>query len=278
MIYEESDGIYISKQNRKKNKKSRKGKRLKSEIKIGIVHEGFEKRYSNDFRVKNEQMVATIKSAKYFKRLVDMTIGTTYKESRIEKIIINADGAGWCKDIAESPKERYQLDMFHIQKKITEAVTDKEYKVLMSNIVKTNKPKDIFNIIYNYKVELEYDENEEELKKVKELEEYLRNNEKGLLRYQYDLGLSQAEIEKLDETEYRNLGTEESQMYCGCRKRMKKNRTSWSNDGAEAMVKVISYIKSNLLDDLITGKMEKTIQKELSERVKEPKKVKKIKL
>ncbi len=278
MIYEESDGIYISKQNRNKNKKSRKGKKLKSEIKIGIVHEGFEKRYSNDFRVKNKQMVATIKSAKYFKRLVDMTIGTTYKENTIEKIIINADGAGWCKDIAESSKERYQLDMFHIQKRITETVSDKEYKVLMSNVVKTNKPKDIFNIIYNYKVELEYDENEEELKKVKELEEYLRNNEKGLLRYQYDLGLSQEEIEELDETEYRNLGTEESQMYCGCRKRMKKNRTSWGDEGAEAMVKVISYIKSNLLDDLITGKMEDAIQKELSERIDEPRKVKKIKL
>lgn len=267
MIYEESDGIYISKQNRKKNKKARNGKRLKSEIKIGIIHEGFEKRYSNDFRVKNKQMVATIKSAKYFKRLVDMTIGTTYKENIIKKIIINADGADWCKDIAESPKERYQLDMFHIQKRITEAVTDKEYKKLMSNIVKTNKPEDIFNIIYNYKVELEYDENEEELKKVKELEEYLRNNEKGLLRYQYDLGLTEEEIEKLEETEYRNLGTEESQMYCGCRKRMKKNRTSWCDDGAEAMVKVISYMKSNLLDDLITGRMEKAIQKELSERV-----------
>lgn len=98
------------------------------------------------------------------------------------------------------------------------------------------------------------------------------------MRYQYDLGLSQEEIEKLDETEYRNLGTEESQMYCGCRKRMKKNRTSWSDEGAEAMAKVISYIKSNLLEDLITGRMEKSIQKELSERAKEPKKVKKIKL
>ena len=43
------------------------------------------------------------------------------------------------------------------------------------------------------------------------------------------------------------------------------------------MVKVISYIKSNLLEDLITGEMEKSIQKELSERIEEPKKVKKIK-
>lgn len=278
IVYEESDGIFISKQNRSKNKASRKGKKLKSEIKIGIVHEGFEKRYSNDFKVKNKQMIATTKSAKYFKRLVDMTIGTTYKESSIEKIIINADGAGWCKDIAESPKERYQLDMFHIQKKIREAVTDSEYIKLMSGIVKTNKPEDIFNIIYNYKVELEYDKKEEELRKVKELEEYLRNNKKGLLRYQYELGLTKEEIEKLEETEYRNLGTEESQVYSGCRKRMKKNRTSWGNRGSEAMVKVISYIKSNILEDIITGKMKKAIEKELSERVAKPKKIRKVKV
>ena len=278
IIYEESDGIYISKQNRKKNKEARKGKKLKSEVKIGVIHEGFEKRYSKDFKVKNKQVITTTKNAKYFKRLVDMTIGTTYKENAIDKIIINADGAGWCKDIAESPKERYQLDMFHIQKRITEAVTDKEYKELMSNIVKTNNPKDIFNIIYNYKVELEYEEKEDELKKVKKLEEYLRNNEKGLLRYQYDLGLTQEEIEELEETEYRNLGTEESQVYCCCRKRMKKNRTSWSDNGAEAMAKVISYIKSNMLEDLITGKIERNIQKELEERTPEPQKVKKIKI
>ena len=49
--------------------------------------------------------------------------------------------------------------MFHIQKRITEAVTNREYKELMSGIVKTNKPEYIFNIIYNYKVELEYDKN-----------------------------------------------------------------------------------------------------------------------
>ena len=278
IIYEESDGIYISKQSKKRNKKARKGKKLKSEIKIGIVHEGFEKRYREDFRIKNKQMVATTKDAKYFKRLVDMTIGTTYKESSIERIIINADGAGWCKDIAESPKERYQLDMFHIQKKITEVIQDKEYKELMSRIVKTDKPEYIFNIMYNYKVELEHDKKAEELEKVKGLEEYLRNNKKGLLRYQYDLGLTQEEIEKQEETEYRNLGTEESQMYCGCRKRMKKNRTSWSDKGAEAMVKVISYIKSNFLEDLITGKMKKAIEKELDERIPEPKKIRKKKI
>ena len=278
IIFQEDDGIYISMQDRKKNKAKRKGKKIKKEIKIGIVHEGFEKRYSKDFRIKNKQMIATTRDAKYFKRLVDMTIGTTYKENDIQKIVINADGADWCKSIAESPKERYQLDMFHIQKRISETVKDEEYKKMMSDVVKTNKPEDVFHIIYNYKVELESDNKQEELEKVELLEEYLNNNRTGLLRYQYDLGLTQEEIEDKTRLEYRNLGTEESQMYCGCRKRMKKNRTSWSPYGAEAMVKVISYVKSNLLEDLITGEMEKAIDKELSEREPEPKKIPKIKL
>ena len=35
-----------------------------------------------------------------------------------------------------------------------------------------------------------------ELEKVKELEEYLRNNEEGLLRYQYKLGYKEEQIEE----------------------------------------------------------------------------------
>lgn len=59
---------------------------------------------------------------------------------------------------------------------------------------------------------------------------------------------------------------------------MKKNRTSWSDRDSEAMVKVISYIKSNILEDLITGKMKKAIDKELSQRIEEPKKIRKVKV
>jgi hypothetical protein len=275
IIFEESDGIFISKQNRKRKNKKEK---LKKEIKIAVIHEGFKKRYKNDFKVQNKQMVATIGTANQLKKLVDMTIGTTYAVHKLKKIIINADGAGWCKSIAESPIERYQLDMFHIQKKIRESVHDKDYLQLMSRIVKTDKPEDIFNIIYNYKVELESDENKLELEKVNELEEYLKNNKEGLLRYQYDLGYNVNEINMEEEIKYRNLGTEESQMFCGCRKRMKKNRTSWSDTGAEAMVKLISYVKSNEMENLISGELEKEVEMELKSRIPHPAKVKKKKI
>ena len=190
--------------------------------------------------------------------------------------MLTIHGSGWTHSIVEGPKEIFQLDMAHIQKKIYDAVKDEEYLKLMKGIVYTNKPEQILNIIHNYKEELEYDKKDEELNKVKELEEYLRNNIDGLLRYQYKLGFSIKEINKLIE-KYPTLGTEESQMYCCCRKRMKRNRTSWSLIGAEAMLKVISYVKNNTIEDLITGKMKEKIDEELSKRIPEPKKIKKIK-
>lgn len=277
IIFEESDGIFISRQKRNRDQEE-KGIKLYREAKIAVIHEGFEKRYSKDFKAKNKQFVATFDNAKKLKKLVDMTIGTTYAIHNLKKIIINADGAGWCKSIAESQIERYQLDMFHIQKRIREAVKNPEYVKLMSNVVKTDKPKDIFNIIYNYKVELEYDKKNEELKKVKELEKYLKSNEDGLLRYQYDLGYNLNEINMNIETEYRNLGTEESQVYSCCRKRMKKNRTSWSDYGSEAMLKAICYVKNNELEDLIEGKLEKKVEKELDSRIPQPEKIKRKKI
>lgn len=275
IIFCEHDGIYFYLQDRKNNKEKRK-ERLKREAKIGVIHEGKETRYMNDKKLINKRVVATIGTAKEFKKLMDVEIGTKYNESKIKKIIVNGDGAGWTHSIVEGSKEIFQLDMAHIQKKIYDAVKDEEYLKLMKGIVYTNKPEEILNIIHNYKEELEYDKKDEELNKVKELEEYIRNNIDGLLRYQYKLGFSIEEINNLIE-EYPTLGTEESQMYCCCRKRMKRNRTSWSLLGAEAMLKVISYVKNDEIEDLITGKMKEKIDEELSKRIPEPKKIKKIK-
>ena len=74
-----------------------------------------------------------------------------------------------------------------------------------------------------------------------------------------------------------SLGSEESQMYCVCRDRMKKNRTSWSPEGAEAMLKVIMNKMNGTLTEVITNKAKEKILEELSQRIAEPVKVRKIK-
>lgn len=287
-VFCEHDGIYIKKQKAKHHKgkkktkikhfRKNKNKRKKNgiEIKIAVIHEGKEPRYANDFKLKNKIIVGTISPAKELKRIEDATIGTIYKEYKIRNIIINGDGADWTGNIVEGAKEIFQLDMAHIQKKIYMAVSDDEYLKKMQEIVYTERPEDIFSLIYNYKVELETDNKTAELEKVIELEEYLRNNEEGILRYQYKLGYKEEQFKDIQE-DLPSLGSEESHMYCVCRDRMKKNRTSWSLVGAEAILKVIMSRMNTTLEEILSHKAEEKIREELSQRISEPIKVKKIK-
>lgn len=287
-IFCEHDGIYIKKQKTKKHKgkkkfkvkhfKKKKGKKKKNgiELKIAVIYEGKEPRYTNDYKLKNKIIVGTASKAKDLKKIEDATIGTTYKEHVIKKVVINGDGADWTGSIVEGAKELFQLDMAHIQKKIYMAVSDEEYLKKMQEIVYTEQAKDIFSLIYNYKVELETDNKIAELEKVKELEEYLRNNENGLQRYQYKLGYKEEQLDEVKE-ELPSLGTEESQMYCTCRDRMKKNRTSWSVTGAESLLKVIMNKMNGTITEIITNKAEKKIKEELASRIPDTKVVKKKK-
>lgn len=287
-IFCEHDGIYIKKQKSKKHKgrkkfkeknfKKRKSKKRKNgiELKIAVIHEGKEPRYTNDYKLKNKIIVGTTSKAKDLKKIEDATIGTIYKEHTIKNVVINGDGADWTGSIVEGAKEIFQLDMAHIQKKIYMAVSDEEYLKKMQEVVYTEQVKDIFSLIYNYKVELETDNKISELEKVKELEEYLRNNENGLQRYQYKLGYKEEQLEEIKE-KLPSLGSEESHMYCVCRDRMKKNRTSWSIIGAEALLKVIMNKMNGTTVEIITNRAEKKIEEELASRIPEPKIVKKKK-
>ena len=282
-IFCEHDGIYIKKQKSKKHKgkkkfkvkhfKKKKGSRKKNgiELKIAVLHEGKEPRYTNDYKLKNKIIIGTAEKAKDLKKIEDTVIGTTYKEYAIKNVIINGDGADWTGSIVEGAKEIFQLDMAHIQKKIYMAVSDEEYLKKMQEIVYTEQAKDIFSLIYNYKVELESDKKIAELDKVKELEEYLKNNEKGLQRYQYKLGYKEEQLEEIKE-KLPSLGSEESHMYCVCRDRMKKNRTSWSKIGAEALLKVIMNRMNGTINEIITKKAEEKMKEELAQRIPEPKK------
>ena len=288
-IFCEHDGIYIKKQKSKKRKgrkkfkeknfKKRKSKKRKNgiELKIAVIHEGKEPRYTNDYKLKNKIIVGTTSKAKDLKKIEDATIGTIYKEHTIKNVVINGDGADWTGSIVGGAKEIFQLDMAHIQKKIYMAVSDEEYLKKMQEVVYTEQVKDIFSLIYNYKVELETDNKISELEKVKELEEYLRNNENGLQRYQYKLGYKEEQLEEIKE-KLPSLGSEESHMYCVCRDRMKKNRTSWSIIGAEALLKVIMNKMNGTIVEIITNRAEKKIKEELASRIPEPKIVKKKKV
>ena len=90
------------------------------------------------------------------------------------------------------------------------------------------------------------------------------------------IGYKEEQLEEIKE-KLPSLGLEESHMYCVCRDRMKKNRTSWSVIGAEALLKVIMNKMNGTIVEIITNKAEKKIKEELANRIPEPKIVKKKK-
>lgn len=66
-------------------------------------------------------------------------------------------------------------------------------------------------------------------------------------------------------------------MYCVCRDGMKKNRTSWSVRGAEALLKVIMNKMNGTMTEFITKRAKEKIKEELAQRIPKPAKIKKIK-
>ena len=66
-------------------------------------------------------------------------------------------------------------------------------------------------------------------------------------------------------------------MYCVCRDRMKKNRTSWCPVGAEAVLEVIMSRMNETLEDILSHRAEERIKEEIAQRIADPIKVKKIK-
>ena len=116
-IFCEHDGIYVKKQKSKKHKgkkkfkvkhfKKKKGKKKKNgiELKIAVIHEGKEPRYTNDYKLRNKMVVGTAGRASDLKKIEDTIIGTTYKEYEIKNIIINGDGADWTGSIVEGDRK-----------------------------------------------------------------------------------------------------------------------------------------------------------------------------
>lgn len=83
------------KKHKGKNKFKQKHFKKKNgiELKIAVIHEGKEPRYTNDYKLKNKIIVGTTSKTKELNIIEDTVIGTTYKEYKIKNIAINRDGS-----------------------------------------------------------------------------------------------------------------------------------------------------------------------------------------
>ena len=239
-LFEETDEIWINLQgkdreerleeNKKKAEKAKKEfnpkMKIKTELKLHVMYEGWKKDDPRHSLV-NKQYIAGIMKPKEIAKLRDARVFRQYDESKIKIRVINGDGAKWTKGTT-AKGGFYQKDKFHIMQEITRDLP-KEYRNIVAELINKKEYEKIKPVINGLRYELggEY----QAMKKLNKLESYLSND---LARYQDVL-----EVPKAPEgIEYRNMGTQESQIFSKLKKRFCSGRKAFSIRGANALSKI----------------------------------------
>ena len=140
-------------------------------------------------------------------RLRDARVFSQYDESKIKLRVTNGDGAKWTKGIT-AKGGIYQKDQFHIMQEIVRDVPI-EYRNIFIELINKKEFEKIQPAIDGLKYELngEY----QAVKKLNKLESYLSSD---LERYQDIVEIPEAP----EGIEYRNMGTQESQIFSKLKK------------------------------------------------------------
>ena len=251
-LFEEADGLWINLQGKDRKEKLEKNKKkaekenkefnskmkIKTELKLHVMYEGWKKDDSRHSLV-NKQYIAGIMKPKEIAKLRDARVFAQYDESKIKLRVTNGDGAKWTKGIT-AKGGIYQKDQFHIMQEIIRDVP-KEYRNIFTELINKKQFDKIQPAIDGLKYELggEY----KVVKKLNKLQSYLSGD---LERYQDIVEVPEA----LEGIEYRNMGTQESQIFSKLKKRFCSGRKAFSIYGANALSKVCVLSEKFKIDEL----------------------------
>ena len=251
-LFEEADGLWINLQGKDRQEKLDKNKKkaekenkefnpkmkIKTELKLHVMYEGWKK---DDVRhsLVNKQYIAGIMKPKEIAKLRDARVFTQYDESKIKLRVTNGDGAKWTKGIT-AKGGIYQKDQFHIMQEIVRDVP-KEYRNIFTELINKKEINKIQPAIDGLKYELggEY----KVIKKLNKLQSYLSGD---LERYQDIVEVPEAP----EGIEYRNMGTQESQIFSKLKKRFCSGRKAFSIYGANALSKICVLSEKFKIDEL----------------------------
>jgi hypothetical protein len=116
----EADGVMLSLQRERERK---------TEVKVGIAYEGWQKVGKDRYRTVNKTCFATVGSGDFFWAGMTLKVHGKYNLAAVKDTIVGGDGAGWVKEGADYVGGRFQLDRYHLNRELTTSLgRDKETK------------------------------------------------------------------------------------------------------------------------------------------------------
>ena len=253
VLFEEEDSVWLKMQGKKHQKMP------KHELKIGTIYEGIIKDKKRR-KLVNKRVYAGFEDSDTFHEKRESQVRSIYDVKRIEKRLLNGDGATWIKEQYTSDKI-YQLDPFHVNQAIKKNIAiDKEVAKEVTKLYKQCKIEEMLKYINIYADSVETDNKfDTRSLKAKELYTYLFNNKKYLVPYKKRL----IDLPKPPEgISYNNMGIQENQNCTVITMRMSGGRKRWSVDGGNHMAKIL-YTKEN--NELLKAVNETPIQVDIKD-------------
>lgn len=223
----EADGVNIALQ---------REKRKRAEIKVGIAYEGWEEINEGRYRLSNKTSYCQIAEGDSFWEGFSLKLAGKYDLTKIERIVVGGDGAGWVKGGVDLLGGTFQLDRFHLLRSLRQAL---------------GKQEGVINFIYQacndgnwlrasaLLGEAEKNAGCREKERMEQVTRYLEENREGLRDYRLDLGEAGKGL--------RRTGAIESNVDKLAANRMKKRGMSWSIKGARRMVCLLMIAEENHL-------------------------------
>ncbi|MDO4765936.1 MAG: UPF0236 family protein [Eubacteriales bacterium] len=242
-LFIEWDGVWLSLDNTK-DESQKTGK--KREMKLGKAYIGWAERYgkgnNKSYKTVGTKYVAGFEAPTVLRTMLHGKIDEAFDYANVEQIIVGGDGAKWIfQDYDLDARVTLQLDMFHIKQRINRCIKNKEMKKKICRLIEEDKYLELIEML---RTNIESRIREEDVKKEKELLEYLDNNFSALKRYQ------KTRIVKVDsKMEARNLGTMEASVRQVLGRRMKMS--AWSMEGARAMATMLCLEHEGKLEEVL---------------------------
>lgn len=237
-LFLEVDGIHTPLQHDKKGSR---------EVKVGIAHEGWEKRHpgSKDYELMNKTYYHTLEDGEAFWEGFSRQLYGQYDISDDTPVIINGDGAPWIREgVTYFPMAIYNYDHYHLKKWIKTALSNRSKQERRKAYLAADDhdPAALLAAIAQAE-KAETDDRKQD--DIVNLRTFILNNQEAIRDYRERLQ------EKGVETEWmRPMGSAESNMNFFSR-RLKKMGYSWSVNGLEAMVRAIIHRFDGTLEEAL---------------------------
>jgi hypothetical protein len=198
-----------------------------AELKLATMHEGWEAESpaGKRFRLVNKAVWAGYLSSQEFWERGAIRFAARYNRDKVGRVVVNGDGAEWIKQAPQyfEGAEVY-LDPFHRNKAIREALSFEPG--LVERAMKALQNRDLQGLKRVIAEGLRKAPGDEQARRVKELQRYLRANWDGLLDWRGE-GNHPAGA--------RGLGASEAEINHVLAVRMTKRGMSWRQKGAHHM-------------------------------------------